>query len=223
VAERLELARLTRTVGTEVLATLRERILSGRLEAGERLNEVDLASDLGVSRAPLREAIRTLANEGLVVTFPNRGSFVRSFTDVELCDLYELRIALELRALTLVAERASLADLRSLDSLLDETVDRLGDTPSYPEELDFHLRLVSLSRSAEIFRAAQSVHQRISLARSRSGHQPVRARHALDQHRSIVEMLVDRDHAGAAALLTTHLTESLESAMAIFRQNSPGA
>jgi DNA-binding GntR family transcriptional regulator len=223
MAERLNLAPLPReanTYGTQSTTVLRSTILNGRLLAGERLNEVELATALGISRAPLREAIRVLAKEGLVVTYPNRGSFVRSFTEVELADLYDLRIALELRALSLACERASPADLRELDTMLDETGDRLVDAPAYPGELDFHLQLVAMSRSAEILAAATSVHQRISLARARSGHEPTRARHALDQHRAIVTTLAARDLEAATQLLTTHLIDSLNSALVIFRQDS---
>jgi DNA-binding GntR family transcriptional regulator len=223
MTDRLDLTPLPReanTYGAQSVQVLRDMILNGRIPTGQRLNEVELASALGVSRAPLREAIRALANEGLVVTYANRGSFVRSFTEAELADLYELRIALELRALALANERASPADLRALDALLDETGNRLGDVPVYPEELDFHLRLVALSRSAEISAAARSVHQRIGLARSRSGHQASRARHAFDQHREIVAMLAAHDLSAATRLLTTHLTDSLTNALLIFRQES---
>jgi DNA-binding GntR family transcriptional regulator len=223
VTGRTELASLTRdsnTFGAQSTAVLRDMILSGSLPAGQRLNEVELAGALGISRAPLREAIRVLANEGLVVTYPNRGSFVRSFTEAELADLYELRIALEVRALYLACERASPVELRELDGLLDETDNRLGAAPAYPEELDFHLHLIRLSRSAELSAAAGSVNQRISLARSRSGHQATRARHAFDQHRAIVSALVARDVDQATELLLTHLKQSLNSALALFEQDT---
>jgi DNA-binding GntR family transcriptional regulator len=214
------LSRQTSTYSNQSASVLREMILSGQLRAGERINEVETATALGISRAPLREAIQVLANEGLVATMPNRGAFVRSFSEEELADLYELRIAVELRALTLANERASPADLKQLDALLAETGDRMGTEPAYPEELDFHLCLIALSRSTELRAAAQSVNQRIRLARLRSGHQPTRARHAFDQHRKIVAMLSARKLAEATELLTHHLTDSLASALTIFREDS---
>jgi DNA-binding GntR family transcriptional regulator len=214
------LSRQASTYGNQSASVLREMILSGQLRAGERINEVETAAALGISRAPLREAIQTLANEGLVTAVPNRGTFVRSFSEDELADLYELRIALELRALALASERASPADLSELEAMLSETSDRMGTEPAYPEELDFHLRLVALSRSAEIEIAAHSVNQRIRLARLRSGHEPHRARQAFDEHREIVAMLSARDLDRATELLMQHLKDSLASALALFRGDS---
>jgi DNA-binding GntR family transcriptional regulator len=211
------LSRRDSTYSGQSAAVVREMILSGQLRAGERINEVETASALGISRAPLREAIQVLVNEGLVTAIPNRGAFVRSFTEEELADLYELRIALELRALALANDRASPADLREFESLLAETGSRMGAEPSYPEELDFHLRLVALSRSAEILAATQSVNQRIRLARLRSGHEPSRARQAFDEHRQIVAMLSARNLPEATELHTQHLKDALASALALFR------
>jgi DNA-binding GntR family transcriptional regulator len=225
VTERASLVPLPRPVPSysdRTATVLREKILSGALRAGERINEVETAAALGISRAPLREALKTLVNEGLVVAIANRGAFVRSFSAPELADLYELRIALELRALTLANERASPADIKSLDVLLDETDDRMAEAAAgaYPGELDFHLGLVALSRSTELLTAAQSVNHRISLARFRSGQQPVRARHAFDQHREIVNKLQVRDLVGASALLERHLGDSLANASAIFTEDT---
>jgi DNA-binding GntR family transcriptional regulator len=211
------LSRQASTYSNQSAAVVREMILSGQLRAGERINEVETAAALGISRAPLREAIQTLVNEGLVIAIPNRGAFVRSFSEEELADLYELRIALELHALALVNERASPADLRDIGGLLTETGSRMGAEPTYPEELDFHLRLVALSRSAEIAGAVQSVNQRIRLARLRSGHQPSRARQAFDEHRQILAMLSARNLPEAIVLHTQHLRDSLASALALFR------
>jgi DNA-binding GntR family transcriptional regulator len=216
------LSRLASTYSNQSAAVLRDMILTGQLRAGERINEVATATALGISRAPLREAIQTLANEGLITAIPNRGAFVRSFSEDELADLYELRIALELRALALANERASLADLRELDAMLTETGDRMDTEPAYPEELDFHRRLIALSRSAEIEVAAHSVNQRIRLARLRSGHQPRRAREAFGEHRQIVAMLGAHDLAQATELLTQHLKDSLASALALFRGRLDG-
>jgi DNA-binding GntR family transcriptional regulator len=214
------LSRRASTYSNQSASVLREMILGGRLRAGKRINEVETAAALGISRAPLREAIQTLVNEGLVTAIPNRGAFVRSFSEDELADLYELRIALELRALALANDRASPADLRELDAMLAETGDRMGTEPAYPEELDFHLRLVALSRSAEIEIAAHSVNQRILLARLRSGHQPVRARQAFDEHREVVTMLTARNLGQATELLLQHLKDSLASALALFKGDS---
>jgi DNA-binding GntR family transcriptional regulator len=203
-------------------SVLREMVTSGQLKIGERINEVETANTLGISRAPLREAIQTLVQEGLLVSIPNRGAFVRTYSEAELEDLYELRLALELHAVSLVARRASSEQLDNLDTLLDETDSQMhrGPTPAYPERLDFHVRMLQLSQSRELLENWTSVQQRIALARSRSGHEPARADHAFHQHREVVQHLRDSDTEAAARLLEKHLRESLANALMIIRQES---
>lgn len=88
-----------------IAARLTEAIVGGRFEPGARLNEVHLASELGVSRAPLREAARLLENRGLVVAHPRRGFFVRDLDAKSLDEIYDLRICLERHAGLRVCER----------------------------------------------------------------------------------------------------------------------
>lgn len=88
-----------------ISARLSDAIVTGRFEPGERLNEVHLAAELGVSRAPLREAARLLENRGLVVAHPRRGFFVRDLTATGLDEIYDLRICLERHAGLRVCER----------------------------------------------------------------------------------------------------------------------
>jgi DNA-binding GntR family transcriptional regulator len=210
------------TFSNQSAAVLKQMILAGELKVGQRINEVEIANALGISRAPLREAIQALVNEGLLVAIVNRGAFVRTFSEDELEDLYELRIALELHALSLAAVRASPEQLDELDMFLDETGSRMGaaEARHYPGELDFHLRVVELSRSRELLASASSVNQRISLARSRSGHEPERAQHAFEQHRAIVRNLRKKELSAASGLLQLHLRESLANALIIFQQES---
>jgi DNA-binding GntR family transcriptional regulator len=216
------LPRLDATYSSLSASVLREMVMSGQLKIGERINEVETANALGISRAPLREAIQTLLREGLLVSIPNRGAFVRTYSEDELEDLYELRLAFELHALSLVARRASPEQLKNLDTLLDETDSQMhqGATPAYPEKLDFHVRMLQLSQSRELLDGWKSVQQRIALARSRSGHEPARADHAFHQHREVVQHLRDSDVAGAARLLEKHVRESLANALMIVRQES---
>ncbi len=92
---------------------LREAILTGRYAPGARLVQDDLAAAFGVSRIPLREALRRLEGEGLVVISPNRGAIVRPLAPKDVVDLYDLRLALESLAIRRAAER--FADLRAID------------------------------------------------------------------------------------------------------------
>jgi DNA-binding GntR family transcriptional regulator len=202
------LERPARSLAAQASDALRDLILRGLLTPGQRLNEVELAAALGISRAPLREGMQRLTSEGLLTIV----------SADELLDLYELRIALETHAARAAAERAGAEQLSELSRLLDTTEAMLTDSGAagYPEDLDFHEQLVRLPGNDRLVDAAIAVHQQIQLARLRSGHLPDRARDALDEHRQVVECLGRRDGDGAARLLKQHLESSLANALRLF-------
>src|SRR6185312_12097300 len=116
-----EIERIGHSYADQAEAALRDQILSGHRAPGDRLNEVEIAAELGVSRGPLREAMQRLARDGLVVVQPHRGSYVRNLEPDEIVELYDVRIALECAAARLAAERRTDADVTALKGLLDTT------------------------------------------------------------------------------------------------------
>ena len=204
-----------RSLAAQASDALRDLILRGVLAPGQRLNEVELAAALGISRAPLREGMQRLTSEGLLTVVGQRGAFVRTISRDELRELYEVRIALETHAARVAAERADPALLADLNTLLDETETKLAGSESggYPEDLDFHERLVRLPGNSRLVDATVTVHQQIQLARLRSGQVRERARDALVEHRQIMQRLLQGDGNGAARLMKRHLESSLASAV----------
>jgi DNA-binding GntR family transcriptional regulator len=204
------------TYADRSVALLRTMILDGRLSPGARLNEVHLSQALGISRGPLREALRRLSSEGLIDIVPHRGAFVASFSSRQLQELYELRIALECHAARLVAERKDRSGVEELAAELDGAARLLDqeDCP-YPPDQDFHGTLLRLADNTELLEAAAAVTARISLARSKSASQPARARAALEEHRNVLAALSDGDADKAARLLRAHLMTSLENAVSL--------
>jgi DNA-binding GntR family transcriptional regulator len=203
------------TYSARTETVLREMVLTGDLAPGARLNEVALAAELGISRGPLREAIQRLASEGLLTLISHRGAFVRTFERDEVVELYELRAAVELHAVRLLCQRASDDDLEDLESLLSETETRMrGGQHAYPHELDFHLRLVLLAGNQALMRSALETHRQLSLARSMSAHQPMRARAAVVEHHDLVAALKDRDTHNATDLMERHIEHSMHGALA---------
>lgn len=211
------LERPSHTFSSRAVDVLRTMVLRGQLASGERLNEVELAGALGISRGPLREAIQRLISEGLLTAVSGRGAFVRTFTPESLGDLYEVRIALEVHAVRLAARSAGEADIRALRALLDRTGEAVTGGSSYPESLDFHERLVALSGNPALRDAATEVHRQVSLARSRSGQVSGRAREALDEHRAVLDRIASGDADQAAALMADHLRASLRNALEVLR------
>jgi DNA-binding GntR family transcriptional regulator len=197
---------------------LRDMILNGVLGPGERLNEVELSTALGISRAPLREAIRDLASQGLLTIVTHKGAFVPSYTADDLRDIYEARIAIEAHAVRLVALRHSPADTAELNTLLDETEQELERSGSraYPSasSLDFHNKIVELTGNRHINEINTALGRRIQLFRIRSGQRAERAQDALHEHREIVAR-IGSDPDVAAMLMMRHLQLSLASVLQI--------
>lgn len=215
------LARRDKTFTDRSEQVLRDLILGGQMAPGERLNEVELASSLGISRGPLREAIARLAAEGLLTVVSHRGAFVCAFDADELRDLYELRVALEVLAVRRAAERASAESTAELRAMLDETANLLdaGGDGAYPSDIDVHRGIAQLAGNRPLLETALNVHHRIFLARSRSGYQPARAKDAYAEHCEIVDAITRRDADLAEDLVRRHLGRSLRNALALFDGN----
>src|SRR5579864_9777932 len=111
VQDRAPLVRNASAAATELI---REAIIDGRLPPGQRLKEEELAQELGISRTPVREALLILQAEGLVTAVPNRGAVVRTYTESDLVDMYELRALLESFAAHQAAKRITEAQLAAL-------------------------------------------------------------------------------------------------------------
>lgn len=198
----------------QVVERLRSRILSDELSSGERLNEVVIANEYGISRGPVREAIQRLASEGLVEVIERRGAFVVTISSEDLRELYEVRNGLENLGARLAAERAGSDAARCL---LDElaTVEQAmlrGESVGYPVDQDFHRSVIALSGNTRLVAAVAQQHQVIQLARVRSGADPERASEAFAEHMKIAEAITAADGVAAYDAMQLHLQNSLESA-----------
>jgi DNA-binding GntR family transcriptional regulator len=203
------------TLAAQGADALRNLILRGVLRPGDRLNEVELSSALGISRAPLREAIRHVASEGLLTTVTHKGAYVPNYTTEDLQDLYQVRIALETHAVRLFVDQDDPDKLAELRKVLDQAgaeIEQSG-TPVYPNNLDFHRVLIELVGNRHLTEMATSIDRKLQLARSRSGHLPERAQEALKEHREILAALARGSADRAADLMTGHLQRSLANVL----------
>ncbi|MBK1714571.1 FCD domain-containing protein [Rubrivivax gelatinosus] len=181
-------------------------ILSGELGPGARLNEALLAQRLGVSRGPLREALRLLEEGGLVRQEKNRGAFVREIPLAEAAELYELRAGLDAAAGRLLATRIGaeqLAELRALTAAMrsvgEAEVDRFHEL-----NLAFHERLVVLAGNAALLETYRRTTRLLALFRRRNLLAPRAIPHFAEEHAAIVEHLAAGDAAGCAEALFRH-------------------
>ena len=190
------------------------------LRPGERVNEVDLARQLGVSRTPLREALNRLASEGFLHATQNRGYHVRSLEPHQVLTIYEYRAAVEAGALRLAAARASDAELDVLAAFAARSSDEPDDDRHALKLLDldekFHEGLAALSGNDEFLRSIRAINERIRFVRwidmqngRRAGTQA--------EHMQIIDLLRARDADAAGKLLHTHIERRLDQIVDVIR------
>ena len=166
----------------EVVAeALRDAIKSGTLAPGQRLMEIQLAEELGVSRTPVREAIRKLELEGYVVMMPRRGTYVASLSIRDVNDVFEIRTALDSLACALAAERITENELESLQRLLVAIGGHIeaGDMEKIVEtDMRFHDLLYQASRNTRLVGIISNLREQLTRFRSASMSFPGRLKEA---------------------------------------------
>ena len=217
VIELLRSRSLPELVQGEVVRMLQ----AGELKAGAKLNEVDLARRLGVSRGPVREAFRALGEAGLVRAEKNRGVFVRQISSAEARELYAVRASLNDCAGRLLAPRISDAELAELAARVDAMEPHAGraDIVSYmPLNLAFHERIVEMTGNRKLLDIYRRVVNEIYLLRLRGlvfgGGLAV----SNAEHRAIVAALATRDGEAAARAMRDHVTAGLARSEAAARE-----
>ncbi|MFT4212069.1 MAG: GntR family transcriptional regulator [Microbacterium sp.] len=205
------MAQLTpRRMTDEVVTILRERIVTGDLAAGSRIDVATLAAELGISRTPVREAILQLETQGLVVRQPYRGTVVAGVDVGRLEEVTALRIDLEGRAALLGTPRLTDADVQRMTGLLDELDARSGDADFSQGVFNdvnraFHGVLYAAADSPVLERLISSLGAEADRLRL---HFDVRAPFAEAYHRVILDACRRRDAAAAAEATRQHLLES---------------
>lgn len=193
--------------GEDVLNRLRDMAIFYEFKPGEKLNEVELAQRLGVSRTPVREAMMALAYEGFLQ--PSGRSYVRRTLDVkEMKDLYELRLGLEKECCRYAIERADPTQIADLEDYLAHSRGVSPDTSvSELVALDegFHYRLAQMSGNAELVRMIEWINRRIRFMRWISMDGRVRES-TQDQHKALLQALKDRDLPQMHALISAHIS-----------------
>jgi len=191
-----------------VEAALEEAILTGTLDGASPLAEADLAKALGVSRSPIRDALKRLAHKGLVEARPRRGMIISRFAPDQIEDFCDLREALEGLAARLAAERMQAEEIEALRQHL-ASVERqvaAGESRGYPSgDDDFHARILRGARSRQLQGTMEGIQARVRLLRRRSGSTRERARLALAEHRAILAAIASRDPAAAEAGMRQHI------------------
>ncbi|NLY55128.1 MAG: GntR family transcriptional regulator [Firmicutes bacterium] len=205
-----------------VFEVLREAIITGKLRPGERLMEVQLAEELGVSRTPVREAIRKLELEGLVLMIPRRGAYVAEISMKDIADVFEIRAALEGLAAQLAAERCTPEEIENLErSLVQINVSaERGDIHAGIEyDTTFHDQLVAASHNNRLIQMVANLREQVQRFRSTSLAHPGRMKVAWEEHKKIVEAIAQGDGELARQLAHEHIANAEKSLMDAIRES----
>ncbi|MCI7106311.1 MAG: GntR family transcriptional regulator [Lachnospiraceae bacterium] len=200
------------SLSAKVFHSIREDILSGKYQANEELKEKTIGQEMGVSRTPVREALRQLELEGLVRIIPNKGAFVEGVTLKDIKDIYEIRTLLE----GLCAKWATDNITREQLEELDETV-FLSDFHFSKEnwdqilELDnrFHEIVYEACGSKELTRVLRDYHHYLQRIRKITLEQKERARASIDEHRMIADALKERNAVVAEESAKLHIRNTI--------------
>jgi len=189
-----------------VVDTLRDRILSGAAAGGERLVEGRLSEELGVSRMPVREALRQLASEGLVTIEPRRGAAVTQFNEDQVREVVEVRATLEGLNARLAAKRHDAAKIKELESILAEgmAVAETADTLTLTRlNQRFHDALANIAANSVLRDIMRSLRDRTALlfAPLNTG----RGKQTWEEHAAILRAVIDGDAELAELLATRHV------------------
>jgi DNA-binding GntR family transcriptional regulator len=202
-----------RALYEEVAELLRLRIFSRELEPGSWIDELKLAEEYGISRTPLREALKVLAAEGLVTMKVRRGAYVTEVSERDLADVYHLLGLLESDAAGVVALRATAPEMASLQALHAELEAAVGDREQFFAINErFHMRLLEIANNRWRDQMVADLRKVMKLNRHNSLLKSGRIDESLAEHRALMAVLVKRDAAAATDRMREHFSHGLEAA-----------
>lgn len=202
-----------RSMAEQIATALRQAIADGKLRPGARLLEVQIAREMGTSRAPLREALIQLEREGLVVRQPNRGTFVADLTEDLVREVASLRGVLEGFAASLAVKRLDREDFGRLEAILKEmlTVARRGDFPRMVEwDYQFHEYIMRASGHRLLYETWVGMDRKIRVYLSATNLMYTDMKAVVQGHLSILQALRRRDPQRAARVMAEHMDEVLD-------------
>ena len=197
----------------EVAEQLRQRIFRRELEPGSWIDELKIAEEFGISRTPLREALKVLAAEGLVTMKVRRGAYVTEMSEKDLRDVYHLLSLLESDAAGVVAERATAAQLRELQGLHVELEAAVNDRETFFAINErFHMRILEISDNRWRSQMVADLRKVMKLNRHNSLFKQGRIEDSLNEHRAILDAMLSRDPEGTRRAMQAHFAQGLQAA-----------
>jgi DNA-binding GntR family transcriptional regulator len=204
-----------RALYEEVAELLRQRIFRRELEPGSWIDELKLAEEYGISRTPLREALKVLAAEGLVTMKVRRGAYVTEVSEQDLADVYHLLSLLESDAAGVVAERATdaqRAELKSLHAELEAAASPEDREHFFAVNERFHMQLLAIANNKWRDQMVADLRKVMKLNRHNSLLKAGRIGESLAEHRAVMAAIEARDAEAAMSRMREHFQNGLEAA-----------
>ncbi len=205
----------------EAAARLRQLIVEAEIAPGSKLNERELSERLQVSRTPLREAIRTLAAEGLVVLLPNRGAVAVQLSPDDVAHTFEVIAGLEALSGELAAQRitdAELAEIRALHYEMLAAFTRRDLSAYYRLNAQIHDMINAAARNPVLQRSYRTVNAQLQALRFRSNFDERKWQRAVEEHEAMIDRLAARDADGMRALMVQHLQHKRDAVLEQLQQ-----
>lgn len=209
----------------EVATRIRSMVFERQLVPGQWIDELALARDWQISRTPLREALKVLAAEGLVVAVPRQGCKVAEIAESDADELFPVMALLEGRCAYEAASKAGAQDIARLQRLHDQLERHAGahDIDGYYRvNHEFHCAVQALAGNRWLDRATGDLRRFMRLLRGRQLNLPGRIEASLDEHRALMDALRRRDAGRAERVMHDHLMAQLAALKALRRRESPG-
>jgi len=195
----------------EIADNLKEMIMVGELKEGNKIKEDDFCASMGISKTPLREALRVLSTEGLIKHVPNRGSYVSKPSFEEIKEMFDVMSALEGVCARTAAEKMTNKELSQLEKLhkkLEENFER-KDRKTYIHYNNlYHTFLQEIAGNRTLNNIVNGLRQKILLHRFQSLNLPERFEESINEHRKILETFRKKDSKKAEALMMSHLKKA---------------
>jgi len=205
-----------------VYESLKKKIISGEYAAGEKISEQAVSEELGVSRSPLRSAIRKLTSEGLITYYPYRGAYVKIYTDKDIRDCFDMRILLETHAISNIKPEKLIESRQSIEQLI-ERCESVTHENSAEVDIQVHETSILLSDNETLLDFYRMLYTKIGLFREISISDDAALQLSNRSHRSLLHNILDGNTEKALRIVTQHLSESEEKVLAYYKQkqNSP--
>lgn len=199
-----------------VFHKIREDILKGKYKSGDPIREMTISQDLGVSRTPVREALKQLELEGLVTSIPNKGTVVAGITEQDIIDIYAIRSRIEGLAARWAASKITDEQLKQLEEIIELTeFYATKHNAEHLHELDtqFHEIIYEASNSKPLKHILSDFHHYVQRARMESIAIPGRDQKSTQEHKAILNSLKDRNPEEAEELTNQHVENVAENMM----------